>query len=55
MGHLAPGVDAGVGPAGHRQRGPLGHPQRHRERMLEHSLDRTSTRLRSPAGKSVPS
>ena len=49
MGHLAPGVDAGVGPAGHRQGRPLGHPQRHGEGLLEDSLDRTSTGLRRPA------
>ena len=56
MGHLAAGVDAGIGPPGHRQRGALGHPQRHGQGLLER-LPRPYVGPAGAAqpGKSVPS
>lgn len=51
MRHLTAGVDARVGAAGHRQRGPVTQGQQATERFLDGLLDSAQARLAGPAVK----
>ena len=52
-GHLAPRMDPGVRPPGHRQRHRVA-PQRHGQRALQLCLHRALTLLTGPAGEIRP-